>query len=488
MKILFAASEATPFAKTGGLAEVVSSLPRALVELGHDVAVVLPRYHGAKAGAAVESSLTITLGQQVRFPSVLDGGLIGGVRYYLVDDPELFDRDGLYGYRGADYHDNPERFALLSKTAIEIAKRIYRPDVLHCHDWQTALVPVLLRTVHWRDAHFRGVPSVFTIHNMGYQGMFAREVLARVGLPEALWHVSALEFFGAVNFMKGGLLYADYLTTVSRRYAQEIMTAEYGHGLEGVVRSRAGRLTGFLNGVDYAEWSPETDRHIAAHYSAANLAGKKKCKKALLEEFGLPAEDLKTPVAGIVSRFADQKGFDLIAQVAYEFLKEKMRLVVLGTGEAKYEEFFRAMAAYAPQQVGVKIKYDHVLAHRVEAGADLFLMPSRYEPCGLNQIYSLRYGTIPVVRATGGLDDTVEHFDAATGRGTGFKFEHYSGDGLLWALRQALSAYGQPKAWERLVQNAMAQDFSWKKSALEYARLYEAARASRIETVSAASN
>jgi starch synthase len=302
--------------------------------------------------------------------------------------------------------------------------------------------------------------------------------------------MDALEFYGKINFLKGGLLFADYLSTVSRRYAKEIQTPEYGAGLEGVIVQRADKLVGILNGVDYAIWSPDTDTLIAQNYSAQNLDGKKACKKDLLNAFKLPAdkpEDLERPVVGIVSRFADQKGFDLIAQVASEIMKENLSLVVLGTGNPEYERFFKLLAEKYPKSVGVKIAYDDTLAHKIEAGADIFLMPSRYEPCGLNQIYSLRYGTVPVVRATGGLDDTVQNFDVKTQQGTGFKFDAYDGNALLECLRGALKVYRQPKSWRVVQNNGMAKDFSWKTSAAAYVTLYEAAKRSRIPRVAGTS-
>jgi starch synthase len=299
--------------------------------------------------------------------------------------------------------------------------------------------------------------------------------------------MDALEFFGHVNYLKGGLVFSDYLTTVSRKYAQEIQTTEYGHGLDGVVRTRADHLIGILNGVDYSVWNPEVDTLIAARYSAKDLSGKQACKRDLLAQFQLPEENLERPVIGIVSRFADQKGFDLVAQVADEIMQENLAIVALGSGEAKYERMFRELSERLPEKLAVKVAYDNTLAHKIEAGADMFLMPSRYEPCGLNQIYSLRYGTVPVVRATGGLDDTIEPFDPVNGRGTGFKFSEYTGPALLAALREALATYADKAAWRRLQANGMAKDFSWNASALEYGRLYDVARKARIRTVAVSS-
>ena len=480
MRILFVASEGLPFSKTGGLADVVEALPKALVAQGHEVAVVLPRYRGTEAAATVIPSLTIPMGgARIRFPAIADGSVLGGVRYFFVDDPPYFDREGLYGTGGKDYPDNAERYAEFCRASIEVAKHIWPTDVFHCHDWQTALVPVLLRSSYSYDPLVKNIPVVFTIHNMGYQGQFPREMLDRVGLPQTLFHPEGLEFYGSVNLLKGGLVYSDYLTTVSRKYAQEIQTREFGHGLDGVARKRADRLVGILNGVDYSAWNPAKDELIAANYSAKDLSGKQACRQDLLDVFGLPHEHLERPILGIVSRFADQKGFDLIAEKAHELMKEDLVLVVLGTGDRKYEKLFTALAAAYPGRVGLKIAYDNTLAHKVEAGADMFLMPSRYEPSGLNQMYSLKYGTVPIVRATGGLDDSITPFDVEHGTGTGFKFSEYSGVALLYAVRQALHHYMDEGIWKRIQLNGMAKDFSWKGSAKEYAKLYEAARVTR---------
>jgi starch synthase len=482
MRILFIASEGLPFCKTGGLADVIEALPKALVAQGHDVAVVLPRYRNMQIKNIVIKSMTVPMGTSLRFPAIADGARPGGVQYFFVDDREYFDRDQLYGVGGRDYPDNAERFAEFARAAIELAKQLWLPDVIHCHDWQSALVPVLLRTGYRADAQVSGIPVIFTIHNMGYHGLFARDVLARIGLPDTLFRMDGLEFFGHVNFLKGGLMFADYLTTVSRKYAEEIQTTEYGHGLDGVVRTRADRLVGILNGVDYSVWNPELDSLIAARYSAKDLNGKQACKRDLLAQFELPEENLQRPLIGIVSRFADQKGFDLLAQMADKLMQEDLAIVALGAGEAKHERMFRELSQQFPKRLAVKIAYDNALAHKIEAGADIFLMPSRYEPCGLNQIYSLRYGTVPVVRATGGLDDTIEPFDRATGRGTGFKFSEYTGEALLDALREALAVYADKTLWRRLQTNGMAKDFSWNASALEYGRLYDLARKARIRT------
>jgi starch synthase len=487
MKILFVSSEGLPYSKTGGLADVVESLPKALQDAGHEVAILLPRYRGNKTTSTLVSSVTVALGDTLRFPAIAEGQPAAGVRYCFVDDPEFFDRAQLYGDKAGDYPDNAERFAEFCRVAIEFAKRVWLPDVIHCHDWQSALVPVLLRTQHASDPVVRSLPVVVTIHNLAFQGLFPKAALRKIGLPESLFAVDALEFYGKVNFLKGGLIFADYLTTVSRRYAKEIQTPEYGAGLEGVIRNRADRLIGILNGVDYAVWSPEADTFIAQNYSAHNLDGKKACKKDLLASFRLPEENLGRPLIGIVSRFADQKGFDLIAEIAGDLMKENVALVALGTGQAEYEKLFQDLAEKYPGRMSVKIGYDNSLAHKIEAGADMFLMPSRFEPCGLNQIYSLRYGTVPIVRATGGLDDTIQNFVPKTQQGTGFKFDEYDSKALLGCVRAALKAYRDPKTWQAVQANGMAKDFSWKASAAAYVTLYEAALRSRIPRVARSS-
>jgi len=487
MKILFVASEGVPYSKTGGLADVVEGLPRALHALGHEVAVLLPRYRGNKAKSVLISSVTVALGDELRFPAIAEDAGEPGPRHLFVDDPAAFDRPHLYGDRDGDYPDNAERFAEFARAAIECVKRVWLPDVVHCHDWQASLVPVLLRTQYANDPAVKSLPVVLTIHNLAYQGVFPRAALRKIGLPEKLFTIDGLEFYGKLSLLKGGLIFADYLTTVSRRYAKEIQTPEYGCGLDGVIRNRADRMVGILNGVDYGAWSPEADTLIAQNYSAHNLKGKEACKKDLLAALRLPEESLGRPLIGIVSRFVDQKGFDLLAEIAGDLMKEDVAIAALGNGEPEYEALFRELAKKYPGRVGAKIGYDNTLAHKIEAGADIFLMPSRFEPCGLNQIYSLRYGTVPVVRATGGLDDTVQKFVAKTQQGTGFKFEAYEGSALLDCIRGALKIYREPKAWQAVQANGMAKDFSWKTSAAAYVTVYEAARRARIPRVAGSS-
>jgi starch synthase len=478
MHIAFAASECVPFSKTGGLADVVGALPSALAGLGHQVTVFLPRYKQTKLTKAetVVRSLTVPFDDQYRFCSVLDGGSLSGVRFYFIEYPRFFDRDTLYGTPSGDFPDNAERFALYSRAVLEASKILGVPDVFHCHDWQSALIPILLRSMYSEDPAFRGVPSVFTIHNMGYQGLFAPDTLPLLLLPWDLFTIDKLEFYGQANFLKGALVFSDFITTVSKKYSQEIQTTEYGFGLEGVLRARAATVTGILNGVDYEQWSPEKDKFLITRYSPADLTGKAACKKDLLAEFGIVGADPALPVIGIVSRFAAQKGFDLISQIADRLAREELIIVALGNGDKEYEDLFRRLNKQFPQKIAVKVAYDNAIAHKIEAGADMFLMPSRYEPCGLNQIYSLKYGTVPVVRATGGLDDTIEPWDAKSGKGTGFKFTEYNGEALLSTLRAALAAYQDKAGWQTLMRNGMAKDFSWTASAKEYVRVYEKAR------------
>jgi len=478
MHIAFVASEGVPFSKTGGLADVVGALPRALAALGHQVSVYLPRYRQTKLTepVTVVRSITIPFDDKYRFASVVTGGTQGGVRFYFVEYPPYFDRDALYGTPAGDYPDNAERYALFSRAVIEASKILGVPHVFHCHDWQSALVPILLRTVYAEDPALRETATVFTIHNMGYQGLFPPETLPLLMLPWDLFTMSKMEFFGQVNFLKGALTYSDYVTTVSRKYSQEIQTAEYGFGLEGVLHDRASTVSGILNGVDYEEWSPQTDKFAAAKFSPQDLAGKAKCKQDLLATFGMPAADAKLPVIGIVSRFAAQKGFDLISQIADRLAREQMIMVALGAGDKPYEEMFLRLHKLFPNKIAVKVAYDNAIAHKIEAGADMFLMPSRYEPCGLNQIYSLKYGTVPIVRATGGLDDTIEPWDARTGKGTGFKFTEYIGESLLLTIKQALQGYSDQTSWQVLMRNGMNKDFSWNASAREYGKIYEKVR------------
>lgn len=476
MRILMVASEAMPFAKTGGLADVVGALPRALARLGHETDVVIPRYRGITDGEAF-GRVTVSLGGQVA-----DAGLYAssadGVRTIFVDHPVYYDRDFLYGADGHDYADNPERFAFLARAALEWAAASgERYDLVHAHDWQAGLVPVLLRRLRTTHPGLRGVSSVFTIHNVAYQGVFDASWLPRLGLGWDLMHVDALEYFGRISLLKGGVVFSRIITTVSPQYACEIQTPELAFGFDGILRYRSADLMGILNGIDYDQWDPARDPHLPEPFDASNLAGKAVCKRDVLAQVGLPAtrQTLTRPLVGMISRLADQKGFDLLAALSDDLPRLDASFVLLGTGERRYEDLWLALAARHPDRIAARIGFDEAMAHRIEGGADLFLMPSRFEPCGLNQMYSLRYGTVPLVRATGGLCDTVENFDPERGSGTGFTFEEYSPQALLGTLRWALGVYEDKAVWRRIQLAGMRQDFSWDASALQYVKVYERA-------------
>ncbi len=469
MRILHIASEATPFAKTGGLADVLGALPRACAALGDDVAVVLPKYASVKVEGArrVWHSLPVTIGAHL-YTANIDEVILDEVLYFLVDCPPLYNRPGIYGDATGSFPDNHIRFAALTQAAVGIARHLFRADLFHCHDWQSGLLAPLLKSSLAMDPLFLHARTIFTIHNLGYQGNFGAETVTELGLDPMIYTPSGLEFWNQVSFMKGGIVWSDAVTTVSPTYAREIQTAEQGFGMDGVLRDHANKLTGILNGVDYAIWSPEVDPHTATHYSVSDLSGKLACKRALLAEMGLPANDGR-PVIGIVSRFAEQKGLDLVGTIAEWLAEQDVAIVALGSGDAATEAMFRTLAATYPHKFAVRIGYDDGLSHRIEAGADMFLMPSRYEPCGLNQIYSLRYGTVPIVRATGGLADTVDS-------STGFLFEEFSAEALQGALADALAAFPNRAAWNDRMVAGMTRDFSWNASALAYRDLYLAHR------------
>ncbi|MBV9769712.1 MAG: glycogen synthase GlgA [Bryobacterales bacterium] len=465
MKILMVASEATPFVKTGGLADVVGALPGALQERGEQVAVVLPAYRENRyPDATREAYRNLWILTGPGYSVDIQQAVEHGVSYYFVQCPALYDRDGIYGSGPEDFPDNYLRFAVLSLAAAGVARHLFRPDVLHLHDWQAGLTPVYIREHFRGDPTFRRMKTLLTIHNLGYQGIFGPEVLSQIALDHRLMNPDQLEFYGKLNFLKAGIAWSDAVSTVSKGYAREIQTPEYGFGLDGFLR-RHGPITGIVNGVDYAQWNPEHDPHIAKNYSASDLSGKRACKQALLAEYGLPQDNLDRPLFGIISRFAAQKGFDILEDAASRLLRENVSLVVLGSGDSKYESMFGALREAFPEKVGLRVGYDNGLSHRIEAGADMFLMPSHYEPCGLNQIYSLKYGTVPVVRATGGLDDTIDE-------GTGFKFRDYSPDALLGAIDLALRAFRNPQQWVYRMRLGMQKDFSWRASAAEYMDLY----------------
>ena len=454
VRILFVVSEVAPFSKTGGLADVAAALPPAMVELGHRVLLVSPRYRGVDPGTAPDD----------------------GVERVFVDHPEYFDRPGIYGEAGIDYPDNDVRFDFLCREAFRIAgKRRFAPDVVHAHDWQAALAAYMVHAERpAKEVRGRGPASVFTVHNLAYQGIFGRETLARVGLPATTFTLDQLEFHGRVSFMKAGLVFADVVTTVSPNYAHEIQTPEFGHGLEGVLRMRADRaeLAGILNGADYTRWSPEIDPYIPARYTTERLAGKSRDKAVLQRRAGLRL-DPRTPVLGVVSRLDFQKGIDLVADAAGDLVSAGVQLVVLGSGDPSLEARLAALAERHPEWIHTTATFDEPLAHLIQAGSDMFAVPSRWEPCGLTQMYALRYGTVPLVTATGGLEDTVE--DGVTG----FKMPllHTPAGQRAAFVRMVRTAAGLYRAdraaWRRMMRRGMAKDFSWASSSRRYEELFE---------------
>lgn len=479
-KILFAASEAYPLIKTGGLGDVAGSLPAALKALKHDVRIIMPAYRESLRKLKGLELVSVTLEGVPPSVRLLEGRFPGtSVKLLLVDSPPHFDRDGgpYLDDEGDDWLDNPERFAIFAKAVTAVALNQagleWQPDVVHCNDWQCGLIPALLSLHRPRPA------TLFTVHNLAYHGYFHPDTFELLGLPKQLWGMHGLEFHGGLSFIKGGLAFADMINAVSPTYAQEIRGPLFGYGLEGLLNHRAGRLTGILNGVDYNEWNPATDPHLPHPFDHHDLSGKARNKLALQKQFGLP-ERADVPLLGLVGRLVEQKGIDLVLGILPGLLYQNAQLVVLGSGDKRFQLLLEQAAAAHPHNIAVHIGYSEPLAHQIEAGADMFLMPSRFEPCGLNQIYSLRYGTVPIVRRTGGLADTVvdaSEANLANGSATGFQFEHANSDGLWWATNRAIGLYrDQPDLWRKMIVTGMKQDFSWKQSARHYLELYEQAQ------------
>ena len=489
MKIAIVSPEVVPFSKTGGLADVAGSLPAALTEMGHEVTVITPLYETARKNAedlGVDlsrvdgSDFSFTIGNIDARGSVVRAELPGSsVPVYFLKNEHYYGRPGLYvdSENHEDYPDNPERFIFFCQGAMEACREMdFDPDVFHCQEWQTGLLPLYLRHTY-RD-QFPGAGSVLTVHNLAYQGRFPEHVMELTGLPRELFNWKQLEYYGQVSFLKGGLVSADIVNTVSENYAREIQTEEYGMGLHGVLQERGEDVHGIINGVDYTTWTPETDEHLPENYSEADLSGKAECKEALQEEAGLPPK-IDAPLVGMIGRLADQKGVDLVADAFGRLMDLGLQLVVLGTGEPKYHRLLEKMEQEYPDNVSAFLRFDEPLAHRIEAGADMFLMPSRFEPCGLNQLYSMKYGTVPVVSSTGGLVDTVVQYSKETmenGTATGFRFEPGDTDDMVAALQQGCSLFeDHPDRWKKLQKICMDQDWSWNKSARKYAEIYREA-------------
>jgi starch synthase len=472
MRILMVGSEAQPFAKTGGLADVLGSLPQALVRLGHHVDLVIPRYRGITRGLK-SHSVQVTFGGEVTIADVYRFDH-DGVGVHLIDHPGYFDRDYLYGIGSQDYADNPERFAFLAQAALQVATRPPGYDVVHAHDWQAGLVPVLAARLFRSGQVRQRLPTVFTIHNLAYQGVFDASWLLRLGLGWDLMRTDALEYWNRISYLKGGIVFSRLVTTVSPTYAREIQSPALGFGFDGILRDRAADLIGILNGIDYDQWDPARDAYLPVPFDASRLDGKAAAKREVLQRFGFEVDEARAgrPLVGMISRLVDQKGFDLLAALADELPRLDATFVLLGTGDRKYEDLWLALSARYGERISARIGFDEGLAHLIEGGADLFLMPSQFEPCGLNQMYSLRYGTVPLVRATGGLADTVRNFDPGTGEGTGFTFDEYSPQALLGTLRWALGVFQDRGAWRRMQQAGMREDHSWDASARAYEEAY----------------
>jgi starch synthase len=483
LDIVMVASEAHPYAHTGGLAEVVTALSEALGRSGHRVTLIIPRYRDVDVSGTESQSAGVQLAERSVYVTFHTGAAQTGVTPVFVDVPELFDRDGLYMRGGVDFADNAWRFGVYSRAALEYLRlRGRRPAVIHAHDWQTGMVPVFQKMQFSTDPVIGGVPVIFTIHNLAFQGVFPVTILPELGLGWEVLDIRALEYWGQISYLKGGINFSERITTVSPSYAREILTPQLGFGLDGALLQRADELSGILNAIDVSRWNPENDDLIDVSYSADDLSGKARAKQVLLETVGLPADGdtLARPVIGVISRLTQQKGLDLFAAAADELMSVNASWVMLGSGDAEYENLWRTLAARYPQRVSATIGFEERLAHRIEAGADLFLMPSRYEPCGLNQLYSLRYGTLPIVHATGGLEDTVR--DVPEPRPNGFKFREFSPSALLEAVHRALELYRNPREWRKMQTSGMEDDYSWDVSAREYVKVYVAAGAAALRS------
>jgi starch synthase len=477
LKVWFLSPEVAPFAKTGGLADVVGSLPGALRSHGVDAGICLPLYAGVREGGhkltRALSGIEVPFGRGALACSAWAGETGEGTPVYFIEREDLFDRPNLYGTTSGDYYDNFERFSFFSRAALQLLKEAgLKADVVHCHDWQTGLVPAYLKTLYRADRFYLNTVSVFTIHNLGYQGLFPADKLPLSGIPQTEYHPEGLEYWGNVSLLKAGIVYSDAVTTVSPRYSREIQTPDLGLGMDGVLRKRADTLSGILNGADYSRWDPAVDAYLPARYHAKDLRGKKQDKKLLIQEMGLDEGLSKRPLIGFVSRLSTQKGCDLLLSIGEKMISAEAGLVVLGTGEELLESSLLRMAERHRSRMAVKIGFDEAMAHRIMAGCDLLLVPSRYEPCGLTQMYGLRYGTVPVVRATGGLADTITPFNPITNEGSGFLFEDYAPESLWSALEEAFHLFKKPATWKTLMMNGMKADFSWDRSARAYAAIY----------------
>lgn len=472
MKVLFVGSEANPFVKTGGLGDVLGALPKSLDNTGVDARVVIPKYKNIDRN--LDSKLKfvkwfmVKVGWRTQYCGVFEYNH-NGITYYLLDNEYYFGRDGLYGYA-----DDGERFAFFNRAVLQLVKEInFRADVLHCNDWQTGMVPVLLKLEYAKDLFYYDMKSVFSIHNMKFQGVFPKEVLPELfGYDMEPYYNGSLAFDGGVSFMKGGILYSDRVSTVSNSYVDEIKTSEYGERMDSILRDRSYALNGILNGIDYDEFNPNCDNLIYAKFNEKDLSGKKKNKEELQRELGLPVNE-NAAMIGIVSRLTNQKGLDIIVDIADRLLQHDIQLVILGTGDCHYENHFRGLAERYRDKVSTNIRFSNMLAHKIYAASDMFLMPSLFEPCGLGQLISLRYGTIPIVRETGGLKDTIKPYNQYNGLGNGFSFKNYNGNELLNITEYALDIFRDKERWNSIILQAINSDNSWAKSATKYIEMYK---------------
>ncbi len=479
VKVLMATSEAVPFAKTGGLADVAGALSLALETQCADVKVIMPKYKAVDTDrfslVKTNRRITIPVGMSSEKGTVWKTAIGNNIEVLFIEHEYFFGREGLYGTQAGDYTDNLERFVFFCKAVLKYIKAVkWKPDIIHCHDWQTALIPVYLKILHKKDKFYRSIKTIFTIHNLAFQGIFPWERYLETGLGWDQFTYDKLEFFQQLNLLKGGLVYSDKLTTVSPTYAEEILTPEAGSGLDSVLLHRKNDFTGILNGLDYSVWSPGTDSALPERYSSSQPENKLALKKHLLKKTNLTVRSLKkTPVLGSVSRLTDQKGYDIIAEALPKLMKRNLRLVILGTGEEKYHTLLTGLAEKYPKKLSVNLFYDDAMAHLIYAGTDMFLMPSKFEPCGLGQLIALKYGSIPIVNHTGGLADTIHDFNSKTGDGNGFVMRDYSAESLLEAVGRGLELYKKAAVWKEQMLKGMNQDFSWKNSAKKYLKLYK---------------
>lgn len=476
MKILLVSPEVTPFAKTGGLADVAGSLPQALKRLGHDVRVILPCYNTVQKGGFAfrksRKSVEVSVGGRSHKALLRQAG-VDGVTVYFVENTEFFGRDGLYGTVEGDYPDNAERFGFFCRAVLAFLRRMdFRPDIIHVNDWQSALIPVLLRTELQADPFYASIGSLLTIHNLGYQGLFPHSALSSLGLPAELFSVDAMEYYGQISFLKGGVVFADRINTVSPTYRDEILTPEMGIGFDGILRTRKDDLSGILNGLDEKLWDPMVDTALNTNYGASSLRGKAADKKALQKSLGLDPEPA-IPLVAMVTRLDTQKGLEIVHQAWEGMMARNLQFVLLGTGEKIHMERFEKIKGCCPGRISINLSFNDALARRIYAASDLFLMPSLYEPCGLGQLIALRYGSLPLVRRTGGLADTIHDPAASAQKANGFVFDEPTPEALLEALDRALESYADRRFWLRLVKRGMQQDLSWNRSAEKYLEIYK---------------